>query len=198
MKKKNSENPHFYKSVDSGWTPSPPSVEKIHTFNLIFFFEGFPQPQLLSTLGLQDTKNTDISELITSPCSRSSDNLLPDPYLAEPMSHMSRQSTIIQAVLCLQNGIMTIQKLFSRDSDLTTSVVRQYVRTYVRHQTPLIINKSPLISCSSVVHQMFISCSSVIHKSFVCHSFVIHQSFISHSSVIHKSFISHSSVIHHL
>ena len=109
-KKKNSENPHFYKSVDSGWTPSPPSVEKIHTFN--FFFEGFPQPQLLSTLGLQDTKNTDISELITSPCSRSSDNLLPDPYLAEPMSHMSRQSTIIQTVLCLQNGKMTTKKLF--------------------------------------------------------------------------------------
>ena len=37
--------------------------------------------------------------------------------------------------------------LFSRDSDLTTSVVRLCVRTYVRHQNPLIINKSLLISC---------------------------------------------------
>ena len=30
----------------------------------------------------------------------------------------------------------TKQVFFSRDSDLTTSVVRQYVRTYVRHQAP--------------------------------------------------------------
>ena len=35
-----------------------------------------------------------------------------------------------------------LKLIFSRDSDLTTSVVRLSVCTYVRHQNPLIINKS--------------------------------------------------------
>ena len=73
---------------------------------------------------------------------------------------------------------------FSRDSDLTTSVVH----TFVRHQNPLIINKLSLISCSSVAHQ------SLAHQSFISCSSVAHQLLISCSSVTHQSLISRSSV----
>ena len=64
----------------------------------------------------------------------------------------------------------TLLCFFSRDSNLTTSVVRLCVggclRTSVPHQNPLILNKSSLISHSSVAHQslisrLLISCSSV-------------------------------------
>ena len=64
----------------------------------------------------------------------------------------------------VSGGMITV---FSRDSDLTTSVVRPSVRTSVRHQNPLIINKLSLISCSSVVHQSLISRSSVAHQLLI-------------------------------
>ena len=88
-------------------------------------------------------------------------------------------------------------ELFSRDSDLTTSIVRLCVRL----QNPLIINKSSLISCSSVAHQSLISCllishSSVAHQSLISRCSVAHQSLISRSSVAHQSLISPSSVAH--
>ena len=89
-------------------------------------------------------------------------------------------------------------EVFSRESDLTTSVVRLCVGAYIRDQNPLIINKSSLISRSSVAHQLLISCSSVAHQLLISYSSVAHQSLISHSSVAHQSLISRSSVAHQL
>ena len=51
---------------------------------------------------------------------------------------------------------LSLNYFFSRDSDLTTSVVCLSVCTYMRHQNPLIINKSSFISRQSVIHQFFI------------------------------------------
>ena len=80
--------------------------------------------------------------------------------------------------------------IFSRDSDLTTSFVRPSVRTYVRtsvrHQNPLIINKSSSVAHQSLISRLLISRSSVVHQSFISRSSVVHQSFISRSSVVHQ------------
>ena len=67
--------------------------------------------------------------------------------------------------------------IFSRNIDLTTSIVCPSVCPSVRHQNPWIINKSSFISCSSVVYQSFISCSSVVHQLFIsCASTFISRS----------------------
>ena len=63
-----------------------------------------------------------------------------------------------------------------------------------RRRVCRIINKSSLISRSSVAHQSLISHSSVTHQSLISRSSVAHQSLISCSSVAHQSLISLSSV----
>ena len=105
-----------------------------------------------------------------------------------------------QLIITVEAGLTKRSVFFSRDSDLTTSVVRPSVRAYVctyviKPFNSLVINQS-LISRSSVAHQLLISHSSVAHQSLISRSSVAHQLLISHSSVAHQSLISCSSVAH--